>query len=123
MRILVAHEEEYERKALKRLIEQDPALRVIGEAAEAQGLLVLIQAERPELLLVDCGLPGLQPTHLRVALRHLGKAIKCVVICEHADAYRQALAAGADAFVSKQEPAEVLLNAVRAAGGLSPCYV
>ena len=123
MHILVAHKEERQRKALKRLIEQDPALRVIGEAAEAQSLLLLVQAVRPELVLVHCGLPGFQPTHLRAVMRRLGKTVKCVVFGEHADGYCQALAAGADAFVSKREPAESLLNAVRTVGGLSPCYV
>ncbi len=123
MHILVAHEEERQRKALKRLIELDPELRVIGEAAEAHGLLAQIKASRPELVLVDSGLPGLQAAHLRSALWQLGKMVKCVVICEHADAHRRALAAGADAFVSTQEPAEALLNALRTVGGLSPCYV
>jgi DNA-binding NarL/FixJ family response regulator len=123
MYVLLAGDLERERRALKQLLEQDSELNVVGEATEAAALLAQLQESRPDLVLLEWGLPGLRADKLLPALRCLARPVKIVVFGERAETHQQALAAGADAFVSKQEPAEELLNTVRAVGGLSPCYV
>ena len=123
MYVLLAGELEKERIALKRLMEQDSELNVVGEATEAKALLAQLQESRPDLVLLEWGLPGLRATDLMPALRCLSRPVKVVVVDARSETGQEALAAGADAFVSKQEPVEELLNTVRAVGGLSPCYV
>jgi DNA-binding NarL/FixJ family response regulator len=123
MYVLLAGDLEKERRALKQLLEQDSELNVVGEATEARALLAQLQESRPDLVLLEWGLPGLRADELLPALRCLGRSVKVVIFGERAETHQEALAAGADAFVSKQEPAEELLNTVRAVGGLSPCYV
>jgi DNA-binding NarL/FixJ family response regulator len=59
----------------------------------------------------------------RTALKRLFEQDKVIVFSEHPGAIREALIAGAHAFVCKREPVEELLNTVRAVGGLSPCYI
>jgi len=123
MYVLLAGDLERERTALKRLLEQDSELNVVGEVTEAEALLAQLQESRPDLVLLEWGLPGLRATDLVPALHCLGRPVKVVVFGARSETQQEALAAGADAFVSKQEPVEELLNTVRAVGGLSPCYV
>ncbi len=120
MRVLLADNQEKERAALKRLLGQDPELCLVGEAAEVESLLAQAEAIHPDLVLLDWELPGLGCVDL---LPTFGCSLKVVAFGEHIGARQEALAAGVDAFVSKQEPVEQLLNTVRAVGRLSPCFV
>jgi len=60
MRVFIADDQPNVRSALRLLLEQDPGVSVVGEAAEAEGLLAGVRATRPDLLLSDWELPGLQ---------------------------------------------------------------
>jgi DNA-binding NarL/FixJ family response regulator len=119
MRVLLANKQSKERTALKKLLGQDSELCLVGEAVEVASLLAQAQAVQPDLLLLDWELPGLGCADL---LPIFGCSWK-VVAFAHVQARQDALAAGVDAFVSKQEPIEHLLNTVRAVGRLSPCFV
>jgi DNA-binding NarL/FixJ family response regulator len=121
MRVLLADNRTKERAALKRLLKQDPELCLVGEATEVKSLLAQAQAIHPDLVLLDWGLLVLGGADLLPDL--LGCSLKVVAFGEHAQARAEALAAGVDAFVSKQEPVEELLNMARAVCQLSPFFV
>jgi DNA-binding NarL/FixJ family response regulator len=101
-------------------MKQDPELSVVGEATEAQDLLAQAQAIHPDLVLLDWDLPGLQGTDLLLALHGLICPIKVVAYSERTEARQEALAGGADAFISRDEPLEWLLITLRKLGRLSP---
>lgn len=103
-------------------MEQEPELSVVGEAVEAQDLLAQARVIHPDLVLLDWELPGLQGTGLLLALHGLGCPMKVVAYSERMEARQEALAAGADAFHSKDEPLEWLLITLYAFAGLSPCF-
>lgn len=123
MNVLIAGNLERERTALKQLLDWDAELSVIGEATEANDLLVQLQEIQPDLIVLDWELPGCQISHIISAIRCLYCSPKVIVFGESAGVIREALVAGAHAFVCKREPVEELLNTVRAVGGLSPCYI
>jgi len=123
MRILLADGQVKERTMLRQLLTQDPELHLVGEATEACGLLAQVQALRPDFVLLDWELPGLQDTNLIPALHCLSCSPKVIVLSERQEACREAVEAGANAFVSKEEPVIWLLNTVRKVGRLSPCFV
>ena len=124
MRILLADDQTKVRSALRLLLEQEPGLSVVGEAAEAEGLLTQVQRTQPDLVLLDWELPGFQATDslacpgqcLLSALHSLGCHLKVIALSGHVEAREEALAAGADAFVSKGDPPERLLTALRTVG-------
>ena len=89
---------------------------VVGETTEADRLLACIKETRPDLVLLDWELPGLVANGLMNALRSLFPRLKVVVLSGRPEARRDALAAGADAFVSKGDPPDRLLAALRAIG-------
>lgn len=112
MRVLLADDQTKVRSALRLLLEQEPGLSVVGEAAEAEGLLTQVEATQPDLVLLDWELPGLQTADRLSTLRTLCPRLKVIALSGKPEARRAALTAGADTFVSKGDPPERLLAAV-----------
>lgn len=123
MRVLLTDNRTRVRSALKRLLERESELSVVGEVAEVKDLLVQVQETQPDLVLLDWELPDLPAIDLLSTLHSLHSPPKVVAFSEHMEARQEALAAGADAFVSKTDPGEWLLTTLRAVGGLSPRFV
>jgi two-component system, NarL family, response regulator LiaR len=90
---------------------------VTGEAADGLSGLELIRRERPDVAVVDLGLPGIDGIELTKRVRaELPKTR--VVIMTMIDVEEEvvaALAAGADAYCLKSSPISVLVDAVRIA--------
>src|SRR5450631_3273306 len=59
MRILVVDDEELARGRLIRLLSAIPDIKVVGQAADGASALVQIEALRPDLVLLDVDMPGL----------------------------------------------------------------
>lgn len=113
MRILLADDQRQVRSALRLLLEQDPAHEVAGEAADATGLLRLISEKAADVVLLDWELPGLSTREL-LRLIHLGfPALRIIAMSTDPVAEREALAAGACAFLSKNDPPEKLSALMR----------
>ena len=112
MRILLADEQTRVRLALQILLSQEPGVTVVGEVAEATGLLAQIRATRPDLVLLDWGLPGLATIGSLSALHTACPNLSVIVLSGRPEARQLALAAGADEFISKIDPPEKLLAAI-----------
>jgi DNA-binding NarL/FixJ family response regulator len=84
----------------------------VGEVVDAEELLAGVEAACPDLLLLGWELPGLAGADLLPALRRACSNLCVIVLSGRPEARREALAAGADAFVSKVAPPERLLAAI-----------
>jgi DNA-binding NarL/FixJ family response regulator len=114
MHILVADDQAQVRSALKLLLEDEERLNVQAEAQDARSLLAQFEQERVEMILLDWELPGQQrPADLIRQLRTLCPQVVIVAMSSHPEAQGAALAAGANAFVSKANPPEYLLMTLR----------
>jgi DNA-binding NarL/FixJ family response regulator len=120
VRVLIADDQPQVRSALRLLLGQEPGVTVVGEAEDAEQALKLATGGQPDLVLLDWELPG-QPAadasagtgqHLLPALRARRPCLKVVALSGRPEARQAALAAGADAFVSKGDPPEQLLAAL-----------
>jgi DNA-binding NarL/FixJ family response regulator len=109
--------------ALRRFFLQEPELTLVGEAADAASCLARVNGVQADLLLLDGDLPGLQTADLLSALYRLDDPPKVVVFGRSPKSCREALTAGADAFVCREEPVEQLLLTIEKVGGLSPYFV
>jgi DNA-binding NarL/FixJ family response regulator len=133
VRVLVADDQKAVRSALRRLLNEEPGLTVVGEVCRADELLDQAIVAQPDLVLLDWELPGLTSTdgsesislgceqhtrhRLLLILHALHSHPKVIVLSGRPGASQTALAAGADAFVSKGDPAERLLTTVQVIGG------
>ncbi len=113
MRLLLADDQSKVRSALRLLLEQQPDWEVIGEAEEAGSLIEQIKLLLPDVVLLDWELPGQQPVRLVATVRTIAPQVRVIALSGRPEARQIALAAQADAFVSKGDPPEALLTAVR----------
>ena len=122
MRILLADDQPGVRSALRLLLEQEPGLEVVGEAADAERLLDSAGSAHPDVILLDWELPDRQAPnggaggaeHLVAGIHVAFPSAKVIALSGRMEACQAALAGGADAFVSKSEPPERLLAALEA---------
>lgn len=115
MRVLIADNQKKLRFALRILLEQQPELKVVGEAADAGELLIQARTQQPDLVIVSWGLSGAAPVNLMNSLRKACPDIYIVILSERheRDTWQMALAAGADAFASKANPPARLMSIIK----------
>jgi DNA-binding NarL/FixJ family response regulator len=114
MLILVADDEPKVRFGLYVLLQRRPGFEVVGEAKDAEDLLAQIKRSCPDLVLLDWELPGMRAVDLLSALQSVCRDLVVIALSGRLEARKTALAAGADAFVSKTDPPERLLAAIAA---------
>jgi DNA-binding NarL/FixJ family response regulator len=121
MRILLADDQPKVRFALRTLLERQPGFEVVGEARSGQDLRDQIDPARPDLVLLDWELPGERALDTLFDLRTMYPTLRVIALSGRSEARQAALQAGVDAFVSKSDPPERLLSAIRDAGPRYRC--
>ena len=58
IRILLADDHPILRRGLREVIEQDPGLRVVGEAGDGDAVLAQLAALAPDVVVLDLDMPG-----------------------------------------------------------------
>ena len=114
LRILIADQQPAVRSAVRLLLEKGLELDVVGEAADSRELLAQLESLRPDILLLDWDLPGRSNANLFDTFHELDRQVKVIVLGVKPESRQSALAAGADAFVSKGDPPKRLLAAIQA---------
>jgi len=117
MRVLLADDEVRVRYALRVLLRQQPGVELAGEAVRASDLLDALAVVRADAVLLDWELPGSSGPRLMAAIRAVSPRLPVIALSGRPEVRREALAAGADAFVCKSDPPERLLSALENCGG------
>ena len=104
MRVLLADNHAQALWGLKAMFEEQPGLNLVGEAVDAENLLMVAKKSSADLVLVDCELPGSPIADLITSLHKLEPRPIVIVMSSEIENSRALLKAGADAFVSKGEP-------------------
>jgi DNA-binding NarL/FixJ family response regulator len=113
-KIFIVEDHPVFRQGLAQLIDEQPDLRVCGEAADAEAALPAIKRVLPDAVLVDITLPGKSGLELIRQLRALPQ-LKILVVSMHDEALyaNRVLQAGAHGYVMKQEDPEEIVDALR----------
>jgi len=112
LRILIADDHVVARAGLRELLSEQPVLQVVGEAANGVEAISQAMVLQPDVIVMDASMPqmnGIEATReIRGALPH----ILIVGLSTHDDenSERSMREAGADAYFTKNEGAERLLN-------------
>jgi two-component system response regulator DesR len=110
MRILVADSDQRVRTALNILLQFEPELRIVGESTDASSLLTQAEELKPDLVLLDWELPGNSITALIESMRQSKPPCQVIILARRPESKQAALTVGANAFVSKTDPADSLLQ-------------
>jgi DNA-binding NarL/FixJ family response regulator len=116
--VVVADDQALLRTGFRVIVDAEPDLRVVGEAADGWAAVDVVRRRRPDVVLMDIRMPGLDG--LRAAEMILGdpELTVAVVMLTTFDIERyvyEALRLGASGFLLKDAPADRLLDAVRVA--------
>ena len=124
MRVLLADDHGIVRRGLRSLLETEPGLTVAAEAADGLEALRLCEEHKPDLLIVDVGMPKLNGIDVAARAQKLDRPPKVIILSMHSDESYiiRALGAGARAYLLKDATDEDLLPAVRAVAAGKPYF-
>lgn len=116
MRVVIADDHELVRKGLAAILGSEPDWTICGEAANGQEAVDLVAQLQPDLVLLDITMPLMNGLTAAAKIRRLVPATKILIVSMHDSpvAAREALNAGADAFVSKSAGGSNLMRAIEA---------
>ena len=113
MRVVVADATAHVRSALHLLLEQHPGITCVAEVATGSSLVAALQSANADVVLVDSHVAELDNLADLVAkLRQAQPGLRVVVLSTRPEERDRALAAGADAFVSKGDAPEGLFESL-----------
>ena len=116
LRILLAEDHETVREGLKMILNAEPDMEVVGEAADGNEAVSQTASLQPDILLIDVSMPHLNGLKATQKVKASWPKVKIVTLTRHKDDgyLQQLLRAGASGYVLKQSPTSELLHAIRA---------
>ena len=116
IRVLVADDHALFRAGVRKLLQSFEGVEVVGEAGDGQEALELSGARRPDVLLMDIGMPGLNGVEAAARLTREGPRPRVIILSMHTgeEHVLRAIRAGAAGYLLKDAKPPELEAAVRA---------
>lgn len=116
IRVAVVDDHHLIREGLRLVLQGEPGIEIVGEAADHAAAIELAMTQRPHVLVLDLTFPEGDAMPLLRLLRERQPALRIVVLTMHSDpeTVRQALAAGAAGYLIKGAQSRELVEAIRA---------
>ena len=109
IRVLIVDDQPRARKSVRALLSTWQRVGEMHEAGNGREAMQLVRELQPDLVLMDVRMPEVDGLKATVQIKALWPQVKVVVLSMHLEYRNEALAAGADAFVGKGEPADRFL--------------
>jgi two-component system, NarL family, response regulator NreC len=124
LRVLLADDHAIVRRGLRSLLETEPGLSVVAEAADGLEALRLTEDQEPDVVILDVGMPKLNGIDVAARAQKLKRPPQVIILSMHADESYiiRALSAGARAYLLKDATDEDLLPAVRTVASGKPFF-
>lgn len=115
IKVLIADDHAIVRAGLRTLIESDPDLELVGEAAGGYEAIELIDKTKPDILVLDISMPdidGIAVTKL-LNIKNLDVNILILTIHEDKALLREAVKSGASGYILKNAAEKELISAIK----------
>jgi DNA-binding NarL/FixJ family response regulator len=114
--ILLCDDHALFREGLSALLARQPDWRVIAEAADGAEAVRLAREHRPDLAVLDVAMPGVGGVEAAEGIRDASPGTRIVAVSMYGDAHyrKRMLAAGASAYVLKNDASAELIAAIQA---------
>jgi DNA-binding NarL/FixJ family response regulator len=115
--VLLADDHSLVRRGFRRMLEDDPAIEVVGEASNGDEAISLAASLKPTVIVMDCAMPGTGGLAATRKILDADPAIAVLMLSMHSEEtlIRQALDAGARGYILKNALDLDLAAAVRQA--------
>jgi len=115
IRIVVVDDHTLFRRGLVGLLAEMEGFQVVGEAANGQDALGIIETEKPDIVLLDVNMPGMNGIETLAAMRKQGMAspVLMLTISQHEEDLIGAIRAGASGYLLKNAEPETLRQTIR----------
>ncbi|MDH5768676.1 MAG: response regulator transcription factor, partial [Nitrospirota bacterium] len=113
-KILIVDDHPIFRKGLTQLINQETNFTVCGEAEDTHKALEAISEQKPDLIIVDISLKGIDGIELIKKIKLKYSNLSVLVVSMHDESFfaERALRAGARGYIMKQEAVEKMMEAI-----------
>ncbi len=117
IRLMLVDDHEVVRSGLRMLLEGEPDVEIVGEFGLAKEALSSLERLKPDVILMDIGLPDLSGIDAASEVKRLreGTAVVALTIHEDEEYFFKMLDAGASGYVPKRAAPDELLTAIRTA--------
>ncbi len=118
LRIALVDDHPIFREGLRSLLERQKDFKVVAEASSARQAYPMIESIRPDLVVLDITLPGVDGFSATRELKRRAPEGKVLILSVHAreEYAAQAIEAGATGYAMKSQPSEEVIDAVRTVG-------
>jgi two-component system response regulator NreC len=115
IKVLIADDHTIVRSGVRLLLDAEPDIEVIGEALDGRETVRLVEQLRPDVVLMDITMPGMDGLQATRTIKEEWPGIHILVLTMHrSDEYFfETLKAGASGYILKGAETDELLNAVR----------
>jgi two-component system response regulator DesR len=115
IRVLIADDEDMIRSALAALLDLEPDLEIVAQAADGRAAVDLALAHRPDVAVVDLVMPALDGIEVATELATALPSCAVVIVTGHGRPphLQRALSAGARGFLAKGAPGGTLADVIR----------
>ena len=115
IRIVLADDHPVARAGIRKYLEKEPDIKVVGEAADGDEAVRLVNELSPNVLLLDMEMPGLRGTEVARKLQEEKSPVRILALSTYDN--RQyimgLLSSGASGYLIKEEVPETIIDAVR----------
>jgi DNA-binding NarL/FixJ family response regulator len=114
-RVILADDHILVRRGLKRILEENPALEIIGDVGDGLELLNALKKTEPDLIILDVSMPNLRGIEAIPEIRHIRPEAKVLMLTMHKEEeyLYQAISAGADGYLLKEDAEKELFSAIQ----------
>jgi DNA-binding NarL/FixJ family response regulator len=115
IRLVLVEDYKLVRIGLRSVLNEDPRIEVVGEAETGEQGIELVKQLKPDLVILDLGLPGIDGIEVTKVIKNMDENIKVVILTSHEveDEVLAALSAGANAYCLKEITSSRLIEVVK----------
>lgn len=113
IKVLIVDDSAAVRDALRSILTHHADFKIVGEAADGLDAIEKTGNLKPDIILIDTQMPGIDGVETTRRMKNRFPKIKILLLAVHASYIREAIAAGADGYLMKDVERKKMLKTIR----------